>query len=365
MLLSWRDTEYDAGSPASWLTWDEQQAELQPQGRLSFPARLGTCRMGRAARSFSLVLMLFVVCCSPQRVACAYSPPWVSTVSSSQVIHEGGATIQIDFAPGPLDLPTSRVIDWVHQAALAVSTYYGRYPVARARILIVPSADRHGVLRGTTWGGVGGFPAFTRMVIGEHTLDQELANDWTMTHELIHTALPSLADEHHWLEEGSATYIEPIARVQIGSLSTEKIWADMVRDMHKGEPGSGDEGLDQTHTWGRTYWGGAIFCLVADVTIRERTNNRKGLQDALRAVVAAGGTIDKEWPISRALAIGDQATGTAVLADLYSQMSKSPSPVDLDQLWQSLGIHDQQGQISFDDHAPLAAIRKKITAREP
>jgi hypothetical protein len=321
--------------------------------------------MRTAVRSLSFAFLLFVACCWPQRVAGAYSPPWVSAVSSSQLIHEGGATIQIDFAPGPLDLPPSRVIDWVHQAILAVNTYYGRYPVARARILIVPSADRHGVLRGTTWGDVGGFPAFTRMVLGQHTVDQELTRDWTMTHELVHTAFPSLADEHHWLEEGLATYIEPIARVQDGSLLPEKVWSDMVRDMHKGEPDSGDEGLDQTHTWGRTYWGGALFCLVADVTIRERTNNREGLQHALRAVVAAGGTIDKEWPISRALAIGDQATGTAVLTDLYAQMGKSPSPVDLDQLWQRLGIHNQQGQISFDDHAPLAAIRKKITAREP
>jgi hypothetical protein len=38
--------------------------------------------------------------------------------------------------------------------------------------------------------------------------------------------------------------------------------------------------------------------------------------------------------------------------------------VDLDQLWQRLGIHYEQGQVSFDDHAPLAAIRKKITAPE-
>jgi hypothetical protein len=315
-------------------------------------------------RSFSLALLLFVTYCALQPAARAYSPPWVSPVASSQVIHDGGATIQIDFAPGPLDLPLSRVVEWVHQAALAVRTYYGRYPVARARILIVPSAGRHGVLRGTTWGNVGGFPAFTRMVLGEHTIVQELTDDWTMTHELVHTALPSLADEHHWLEEGSATYIEPIARVQAGTLSPEKIWTDMVRDMHKGEPGSGDEGLDQTHTWGRTYWGGAIFCLVADVTIREQTKNRKGLQDALRAVVAAGGTIDKEWPISRVLAIGDQATGTAVLTDLYAKSGKSPSPVDLDQLWQRLGIHNEQGKVSFDDHAPLAAIRKKITAPE-
>ena len=109
-----------------------------------------------------------------------------------------------------------------------------------------------------------------------------------MTHELIHTAFPSMADEHHWIEEGISVYVEPIARVQNGLLRPEKIWADMVRDMPQGDPGPSDGGLDRTHTWGRTYWGGAQFCLLADVTIRKQTHNKKGLQDALRAIVAAG-----------------------------------------------------------------------------
>ena len=58
--------------------------------------------------------------------------------------------------------------------------------------------------------------------------------------------------------------------------------------MPKGLPAAGDRGLDYTPTWGRTYWGGALFCLLADIDIRKRTSNRFGLQDALRAIVAAG-----------------------------------------------------------------------------
>ncbi len=200
------------------------------------------------------------------------------------------------------------------------------------------------------------------MVIGQHTTQQELTDDWTMTHEMVHMAFPSLSDEHHWMEEGLATYVEPVARVQAGFLTPQKIWGDMVRDMPKGEPGPSDQGLDQTHTWAATYWGGALFCLEADVTIRERTGNRKGLQDALRAVVAAGGTIDQNWELTRALEIGDKATGTSVLSDLYNKTSKTPTHFDLDQLWQRLGIRAEQGRIVFDDHAPLAAVRRKITS---
>ena len=93
------------------------------------------------------------------------------------------------------------------------------------------------MLQGTTWGGVGGFPAFSRMWLGQHTTADDLNDDWTMPHELVHTAFPSQDDDQHWIEEGLAVYVEPVARVQNGLLRPEKIWADMVRDMPKGSPG--------------------------------------------------------------------------------------------------------------------------------
>jgi hypothetical protein len=273
----------------------------------------------------------------------------------------GGATLQIDFAAGTLDLADDVIVKRVEMAAHAVVTYYGRFPVSRARILIVPVADRSDLVHGTTWGDVGGWPGFTRIRLGQHTTAQELSEDWTITHELVHMAFPSLPDDQHWMEEGLATYIEPIARVQTGELTAKRIWHDMLDGMPKGEPQPGDEGLDRTHTWGRTYWGGALFCLVADVQIRVATHNRKGLEDALRGIVTAGGTIDHDWPLSRALDIGDTATGTHVLTEQYRSWSTSPVQVDLEKLWQQLGVHRSGEQIEFSASAPYAKIREAIT----
>jgi hypothetical protein len=291
-----------------------------------------------------------------------HGPPWNSPVASSQTFHIGGATIQVDFAPGSLDLPTPQVMQWVKNAAIAVTTYYGRFPVPRDRILVQPRADDSGVMHGTTWGGVGGFPAFTRIGVGQHSTVADLSDDWMMTHELVHGALPSQDDAQHWIEEGIAVYVEPVARVQAGFLTPERIWSDMVRDMPKGDPQPGDEGLDRTHTWGRTYWGGAQFCLLADVTLREQTHNRIGLQDALRAIMNAGGTIDQDWTIQKTLAAGDAGTGTHVLEDLYGKMAGAPVPVDLEGIWKKLGVmRAPGGGVRFDDTAPEAAIRIAIT----
>ena len=103
----------------------------------------------------------------------------------------------------------------------------------------------------------------------------------------------------------------------------------MMRDMKQGLPKPGDRGLDGTPTWGRIYWGGAIFCLIADIEIRKRTGNKAGLQQALRAIADAGGTIEHDWPIVRIFSVGDAATGTTILADLYEKMGTKPYAPDL------------------------------------
>jgi hypothetical protein len=183
-----------------------------------------------------------------------------------------------------------------------------------------------------------------------------------LTHEMIHLAFPSMTEKHHWIEEGVSVYVEPVARVQARQLSAERMWHDVVRDMPQGEPEPGDEGLDHTPTWGRTYWGGAMFCLLADVRIREQTHNQKGLQDALRGILAAGGNITQDWGIERAFAVGDKATGTTVLTDLYNEMRDKPDPVELAALWKQLGIQRQKdGSIQLNPIAPKAEIREAIT----
>ena len=292
-------------------------------------------------------------------------------IAATYQIKAADSVLQVDIAEGPLDLPKDAIAAHVAEAASAVATYYGRFPVASARILLIPVPGRHGILQGTTWGDMRGFPAFTRIRIGEHTTTADLADDWTTTHELVHMAFPDMPPDRdsldrdesaqHWMEEGLATYIEPIARVMTSELTAQKIWGDMVRDMHQGEPGASDEGLDHTHTWGRTYWGGALFCLVGDVEIRRETHNRKGLQDALRAIVTAGGTIDHDWDLPRALSIGDQATGTHVLSEMYSKWKDNPVPVDLPKLWSDLGIVSAPDGIRFTNNAPLAKLREAIT----
>jgi hypothetical protein len=271
-------------------------------------------------------------------------------------IEIGGGVIDVTVGAGPFDLSQAALVSWVKDAANAVTWYFGKYPVPRARVNI-RMGRRDGVSNGVTFGEGG---ARTRIMVGQHCTEAELKDDWVMTHEMVHYGFPSVEDNHHWIEEGSAVYIEPVARVHVGQLRPERIWADMVRDMPQGQPKDGDQGLDNTHSWGRTYWGGAIFCLLADVEIRKQTKNKMGVREAFRAINLAGGTVDVDWPLERAFEIGDKATGTKALHELWAKMGPKPVTVDLDDLWKQLGVRVEGATIAFDPKAPLAAIRAAI-----
>jgi hypothetical protein len=273
----------------------------------------------------------------------------------------GGSSVDVHVEPGPLQVSNQDLMQWVHWASESVAAYYGRFPVPDVRLVIIPTNGR-GVRGGTTFPAKDG--GFIRIHVGQETIMAGLASDWMLTHEMVHLAFPSMADNHHWIEEGISTYVEPIARVRAGHLDAHEMWFELVRDLHQGLPQPGDQGLDNTRTWANTYWGGALFCFLADVEIHKQTNNGRGLDDALRGILNAGGDIRRDWPIEKALQTGDQATGVPVLIPLYDKMKDASYAVDLSAMWKELGVERNGDTVKFVDSAPLAKTRDSITYGE-
>ena len=288
--------------------------------------------------------------------------PWSMARAESKLHFDiGGGSIDVTLEHDQPELSQTDLSKWVRDAAESVTAYYGRFPVPHVVVRIAPF-EGTGVRNGRTFATDGGL---ILMRVGSRDTAHELASDWMLTHEMVHLAFPSVADQHHWIEEGIAVYVEPIARIQAGILDAASMWRDLVRDMPQGLPKAGDQGLDHTHTWGRTYWGGALYCFLADIQIRRETKNAKGLQDALRGILESGGDIRRDWELDRALEIGDRATGTHVLMNLYTQMRDKPVETNLDALWKQLGVTVDDGVAHFQDDAQLSSIRRSIVTKVP
>ncbi|MEE4376418.1 MAG: hypothetical protein V2J55_02755 [Candidatus Competibacteraceae bacterium] len=271
----------------------------------------------------------------------------------------GDTIIELTFNSGDLALSQSRLTQWIATSAQAVADYYGTFPVPHLHLMITPVSGSR--ISGVSYAGEE--PVLV-IQVGDSVDEAALQEDWVMVHEMVHLAFPPVHKRHHWIEEGLATYIEPLVRANAGLLSEEKVWLWWVNGLPNGLPESADRGLDYTPTWGRTYWGGALFCLLADIEIRQLTENRFALHDSLKAILAAGGNMATKQitPLSQVLEVADKVTGETVLIDLYEQMKAAPTEVDLDGLWQRLGVTVTGQQVIFNDAAPLAWLRRALTA---
>ena len=259
----------------------------------------------------------------------------------------------------PADLPnvsTQDIQQWIATCAGAVSNYYGRFPVKYLSLVVIGS-NRGRVFGGTEFSG-----ERIRIHLGRDVRPSDLAKDWELTHEMFHLGFPEVDEDYHYMEEGLSDYLEPLAQARVGNLSESKVWFGFVDGMPAGQPQAGDQGLDHTHTWGRVYWGGAIFWMVADLRIREQTKNKKSLDDAIRTILNAGGDGAHHWPLERVIQTADRATGTNVLRDLHAELGEKPTRVDLDEIWRRLGITLRGNTVIFNDRAALAAIRRSMTA---
>jgi hypothetical protein len=273
----------------------------------------------------------------------------------------GGGRLDVALVGDLAGFDQTPVMAWIRRSAVAVTTYFGRFPVERAGLLIVaePGGRIH---TGTTFGYDG---SAIRVHVGRAAGEAAFREDWILVHEMTHLALPRLPERNLWLQEGNATYVEPIARAQAGQLDVATVWRWAIRGLPlgQGDPrtGQGAGGLDGTHDHGRIYWGGAAYWLLADIAIRQRTDGRMGVQAALRAINRASGGNGVLWTADRLVAAGDSATGGKELTRLYLEMKDAAYPVDTARLLGELGVAAVGDKVVFDEAAPLATIRRQIT----
>jgi hypothetical protein len=276
----------------------------------------------------------------------------------------GAERVQFAIGPGKLAVSDADLVKWIERAGHAVTSFYGQFPIDRTMIAVIPTRGQ-GVGFGRTMAGGG---ASILLNVGRETSPADLDADWVATHEMVHLAFPTMGRGRAWIEEGLATYLEPIVRARAGMVAEREVWRGFHAMMRNGLPEPGDQGLERTRTWGRVYWGGALFCLLADVEIRKRTSAPgavpRGLPDAVGGILRAGGNDAARWDLDRAFGEGDRATGVPVLRELHARLATSPAPLpsELDALWKSLGVSEgRNGEVELDDAAPLAAIRRAMT----
>jgi hypothetical protein len=257
--------------------------------------------------------------------------------------------IELVILDGPLKATDDEIVDWVHATALANADLWRGFPVARSIVAVIPVPGRANVPFGrvVSTGGI-----MIRVMVGADIEPRALYDEWVLVHEFIHLGTPYIRDTGAWLNEGLATYLEPIVRYRAGWRSAESVWEEWTAWM-----GRGLEPMRNGLRTGNPYWGGALYWLMADVELRRLTDGRMGIEDCLRVVLAESGDISVAAPTMPTLALAERDSPEPVLTEL-ARKHLAGAPVDLVALFDALGVKRSGGNLVFEDSAPLAEVRR-------
>ena len=271
--------------------------------------------------------------------------------------------VEIARLAGALDASDAVLREWVEEAIRSAATLYGKFHKSRLHVAVVPVGPS---FRPVAFGLVrrGGGPS-VMLLVHENADDDSLVRDWTATHEFTHLGLPRMYSEDRWLAEGFATYYQEVLRARSGLITPEQAWGALARGFERGRFRGTRRPLWEDslgfRSVGRIYWAGTAYMLDADIRLRQ---NGTSLDRAIEAFQARWQHTKTAWHGRRVMRGLDIVLGEDVTADLaeeYGSMRRYP---DTDALLAQLGVSlGPDGNAVFDDSAPLAEIRRAITAR--
>jgi hypothetical protein len=276
-------------------------------------------------------------------------------------INAPGAAFDVALLGAPLAMGDAATLGWIQDSAVCVSRLYGRFPVDPTVFVVpVPGADR--VVFGRVMSLAG---ASVALYFGDQARPESAHSEWVVVHELFHLTCPSFVGEGQWLEEGLATYYEPILRTRAGWMTETELWSHFAREMPRGLRGPGaPPALEERDDIDSTYWGGALFVLLADVGVLEHTHGARSLDDVLRAALSRLGDATHAARVDDWIRTGDEATGTGVLQAVKDTWAVRGENPDLVGLWRRLGVDVHDGNVTLRNDAPLAAVRRRIATGE-
>ncbi len=319
----------------------------------------------------------------------AVSAPWKSVGDSNRTFRVGstprnwpGVVAFGSFAPIDIDVPGARLklilIDnplpplraslqrWIERAAYSLTTIYGVFPVPELQVIVAPTSRGS---KPVPWAYVarGGGSAIHLFVQPNHN-EYEFMRDWSVVHEMSHLFLPYVEWGDAWLVEGLPTYFQNVAMARGGLVSPEEAW----RRMYAGFETAKNVGrrytvyeasrrIGRRGLYRRVYWGGAAYMLATDLRLRELSNNKSALADALVEIRNCCLNGKYRWSADDLVAKLDVSSGTTVFSEMLTEQLKSRPFPDYDALYAKLGIRMLGGHPIFVD-APGAQYRNAIMA---
>ncbi len=286
----------------------------------------------------------------------------------SRDVEVGGATLRMAVLDAAKPASTADMDRWIREAASAVSSLYGRFPLQQPQILVVPIGEQS---EAVPWAQVlRGGGAAAHFFVDQNRPLSEFRKDWTATHELSHMLLPYVGRGDAWLSEGLASYYQNVLRARAGMVSEEVAWQKLYAGFERGRRGTDDESLAdvsgnmrENGGYMRVYWSGAAIALMADVELRRRSDGRMSLDIAMSGLADCCLPGDRTWSAREVFARLDDITDSTVFMTLYNQNVSARHFPDIAETSAQLGITERGGRLHLSSKQDALARRAAIMSR--
>jgi len=256
---------------------------------------------------------------------------------------------------------------WLNANIKAVSAIYGRFPVPRLQLLVIPLGNGD---EPVPWGQVsrsGGDAV--HLYIDQRMSESAFMNDWVLSHELSHLFHPYISGDARWVYEGLASYYQSVSRARVGMMSAHEAWEDLHAGFERGRRGTrrgrtlGDatENMHAERAYMQVYWSGAAIFLLADLELRQATGQRLSLDRVLDSFAECCLNAKRVWTEQEFLEQLDRLSDSAIftrLAMLYRDSDRFP---DMTSAYERLGLQPRSGsELGFDSGSEPRAMRSAI-----
>src|SRR5260370_41753601 len=116
--------------------------------------------------------------------------PVLNASGAAERVDVGGSTLDVSIDSDQFELGRTPLLDWVARSAKAVTAYFGRFPVAHARVRITVSQFGR-ISNGVSFGDGG---AHCRVSVGQHAPLKDLYSHVELPPQLVHSCFPLVQD---------------------------------------------------------------------------------------------------------------------------------------------------------------------------
>jgi hypothetical protein len=283
---------------------------------------------------------------------------------ATDTIRLPGGRLDIALLAGEPAPDRSMLRRWLRAQAGALTTVFGRLPVPRVQVLVVP-IGRGG--EPVPWGQVsrGGGDAL-HLYIDQTRPEAEFLADWVLVHELSHLLHPRIEDRGRWLYEGIASYYQSLLRARGGLLPPARAWDRLHAGFRRGiRATEWGESLAEVSAGGgeymRVYWSGAAVALLADLELRQRSSGEQSLDTVLAAFAGCCLPAQRWWGTAEFIDELDALAGGDTFRRLTDAHLRSDRFPDLAEAYRALGLMAAGDKhVELSDDAQARVLRRGI-----